>query len=364
VAIIGGGLVGMLTAYFLAKQGVSVTIFDKSELAQESSWAGGGILSPLYPWKYPDAVNRLARESQRLYPELIETLIEETDVDPQYWRCGMNILASDVSKEGYAWLRKNDVKYSQTIGEWNRENPAPYLYLPNIAQVRNPRFAKTMKAALAYLGVTTLPNTAVLDIAKMPNGLFKLETKKQSLLAERVVVCAGAWTRKVLCHVSGKISHTDSHNVDIKPVRGQMLLYDTPPGSLSSMILAKGKYIIPRRDGKVLVGSTMEDVGFCKDTTMDAKQSIKAFVAEHCATLSQYPIVSHWSGLRPGSPSGVPYIGEHPSISGLFVNSGHFRNGVILAPASANLMSSILCGNSYPIDSKDYSLAEELVATA
>ncbi len=121
-----------------------------------------------------------------------------------------------------------------------------------------------------------------------------------------------------------------------------MLLFKAEPGFLSHILLAKGHYVIPRRDGRILVGSTMEDVGFDKSTTHQAMLNLRHFIHEYIPGLLNFPLERQWAGLRPGSPNGIPVIAPHPEIKDLYINAGHFRNGVVLAPASAKLLTDII----------------------
>jgi len=357
IAIVGGGLIGMLTAYALVKSGADVAVIEKSASALESSWAGGGILSPLYPWRYPDAVNELAFKSQHMYASLVDDIQRESGIDPQYRQCGMSILADDMDEAAYHWLRDHKITYTDSAPDWNRVESRRYVYLPQIAQIRNPRFIKSLMVALEKRGVEFSFNNTVSAFEKSENGEFLLSTAKGQWQAKRIIICAGAWTAKLLGNIVPTIASEVAPEMEINPVRGQMLLYLAPETLISSIILSKGKYIIPRKDGRVLVGSTMENAGFNKATTGEAKFELKAFVEDICPVLSQYPIEQHWSGLRPGSPDGTPFIGEHPQISGLYINSGHFRNGVVMAPASAQLMCDLIQGNRTSVDPEAYALA-------
>lgn len=348
IAIIGGGLIGMLTAYELAKSGAKVTVIEKAASASESSWAGGGILSPLYPWRYPDAVNALSFTSQRLYPSLVDSIHHISGIDPEYYPCGMHVLSDDLDSKAYQWLTEHDVAYSNSEPGWNQDPDRNYIFLPQVAQIRNPRFIKSLQLALEKSGVVFSFNNSVSDIENDNKGGFSVSTEKGQWSAEKIVVCAGAWTSQLLDEFLPAM--------DINPVRGQMLLYKATPSLIPSIILAKGKYIIPRRDGHVLAGSTMENVGFNKAITEDGLAELTAFVADVCPALLKYPIQKHWSGLRPGSPDGTPFIGEHPRIPGLFINSGHFRNGVVMAPASALLMSDLIQGNQSDISPALYAI--------
>jgi glycine oxidase len=135
-----------------------------------------------------------------------------------------------------------------------------------------------------------------------------------------------------------------------------MLLFKTEPGVIRRIVLEENRYVIPRRDGHVLFGSTLEEVGFDKSTTESARNELHALAIKRFPALENYPVVKHWAGLRPGSPSGIPYIATHPSLEGLYINAGHFRNGVVLGPASARLMTNIVAGTIPIVPQEPYSL--------
>ena len=142
----------------------------------------------------------------------------------------------------------------------------------------------------------------------------------------------------------------------MQPVRGQMLLFGAEPGIISRIVLDRGHYVIPRRDGNVLMGSTLEYTGFHKETTDEALAELSAIAVNRFPVLKDYPITRQWAGLRPGSPQGVPYIGPFPGIEGLYVNSGHFRNGVVLSPASARLLADLVLDRPPIVPPEPYGL--------
>ena len=355
IAIVGGGLLGMISAYYLAESGLKIALFDKSQLASESSWAGGGILTPLYPWRYDDAINDLAFRSQKLYPSLTADLREISGIDPQYCNSGMLISAEDIDQAACKWLEQNRVNYftASTKDCRNLIIDDDYFLLPDICQVRNPCLASSLKSALQHKSVTFYEHCPVNEINPISSDHVVLKTEQGEFHVTKAIVSAGAW--------SGNILNQLGISVPVKPVRGQMLLFKASAELLPSIILAEGKYIIPRLDGHVLVGSTMEDVGFNKSTTQQAFDSLMEFVKLRCPSLAKTPVVKHWSGLRPASPKGIPFIFQHPEHSALFVNSGHFRNGVVLAPASAELVRDLILGSQPMLNSKAYAY-ERLVS--
>jgi glycine oxidase len=135
-----------------------------------------------------------------------------------------------------------------------------------------------------------------------------------------------------------------------------MLLFKTAPGLIKRIVLEENRYVIPRQDGHVLFGSTLEEAGFDKSTTEAARKELHQLATERFPALQNYPVVKHWAGLRPGSPSGIPYIAAHPFLEGLYINTGHFRNGVVLGPASAKLMANLVTGTNPILPQEPYSL--------
>jgi len=174
-------------------------------------------------------------------------------------------------------------------------------------------------------------------------------TSAGEIRASYVVVAAGAWSADVLREY-GVVA-------DVVPVRGQMLLVRGDAGLLSQILLYEGHYLIPRRDGHILIGSTIEHVGFDKSTTTEAAEILRQSAYEMLPELGKYPVVMQWAGLRPGTLDGVPYIGEVPGAAGLYVNTGHFRNGVTLAPASVRLLVDLMTERSPIVDPVPYAAA-------
>jgi glycine oxidase len=354
--IIGGGLIGLLTARNLSMQGAQVTLLERGELGQESSWAGGGILSPLYPWKYPEPVNVLAGWSQGHYPILAQELLDDTGLDPEYIRSGLLILDADQREPAQAWSPPS----AQTIelveaSEIRRLEPAlgqehpAGVWMPDVAQIRNPLLVAALKRDLAARGVHVAENTEVTHLLTKRERIQGVRTEYSEIMADQVIVACGAWSATLLKDLG--------YELPVMPVRGQMILFKTRPGQLQRIVLKEGHYIIPRRDGHVLVGSTMEEVGFDKTVTAEARDDLAEIARDLVPLLADAPLERHWAGLRPGSPTGVPFIGAHPKVEGLYINAGHFRNGVVMAPASARLLVDLITGRPAAVDPSPYALA-------
>ncbi|MHB1241355.1 MAG: glycine oxidase ThiO [Gammaproteobacteria bacterium] len=352
--VIGGGLMGLLTALELRDAGLSVTLLERGAAGREASWAGGGILSPLYPWRQPDAITRLSSWSQRAYPHLAETVVERGDVDPEWTRSGLLTLGAEDHDTARDWAARGGTCLEHTDARAVTElvpglgDPGPGLWLPEVAQIRNPRLARGLRATLLAAGVTLIEDCAVHEVQARGRKVAGVVTARGKFPAGRVVVAAGAWSAGLLAPLGFPLA--------VEPVRGQMILFRAAPGLVSPIVLRRGHYIIPRRDGRILAGSTLEHAGFDKATTPEAERTLHAAALALLPALAEVPVERHWAGLRPGSPAGIPFIGEHPDIQGLYVNSGHYRNGVVLAPASARLLSELILEITPIIDPAPYRL--------
>ena len=344
----------MLTARELARAGLVVGVVERGETGRESTWAGGGILSPLYPWRYPDAVTALASWSQARYAALAEELKAESGIDPEFQQSGLLILDTEEAEQAQRWAanwhHSLELVAAEKITQLEPvlgDVPSRALWMPQVAQMRNPRLARALRKSLENLGVTLFEHTPVKGLVLGETGVHGVLTEERGEInADRVVIAGGAWSALLL--------ETVGMNLPVKPMRGQMILYRAEPGVVQRIVLSRDRYVIPRRDGRILVGSTLEDVGFDKATTRAAMQELEAEALRLIPALAKYQIEHHWAGLRPGSPRGIPYILQHPRIAGLYINTGHFRNGVVLAPASTRLLADILLQRAPILDPAPY----------
>jgi glycine oxidase len=338
--IVGGGVIGCATALELASAGARVTLLDRGRLGGESSWAGAGLLYPLLPWDYREEVTRLTSLGRALYPEWIARLRQLSGVDPQYRESGLLVLPPYDRDRALAWAAAHHdtvAEVSPRLVEPALAQAGKALWLPQVAQVRNPRLLRALREALLALGVTIREAVEVVELQRSARRLTAVGTRDgASLAAGQIIVAAGAWTPAVLGPVGAALP--------VRPVRGQILLYKAERPILRRMLLAEGTYLIPRDDGHILVGSTLEEVGFDKSVTQDAQQALQRRAETMLPQLAALEPVQHWAGLRPGSPDNVPVIARHPEVENLWVASGHFRYGVTMAPASARLLGDLLLG--------------------
>lgn len=354
ILIAGGGVIGLMTARELALAGARVTVLDQRRAGQASSWAGGGILSPLYPWRQDPAITRLVDYSQSVYPQLAAELQSRSGVDPQWTRSGLLVLDSEID-QATEWARPDaraceSVTRGQIAGLEPALAPAQAdgIWMPEIAQVRNPRLVKALAGALPDLGIRLEENRPVTGLMIEGGCIKGVRTAQGDLAADAVIIAAGAWSGQDL---DGLVPAPG-----VRPVRGQMILFRAAANLLRHITLRQDRYLIPRRDGRILAGSTLEHADFDTSTTGDALRELRGFATDLVPALADVPVEHHWAGLRPGNERVVPFIAAHPEVDGLYVNTGHYRNGLILAPASARLMADLVLDREPVVDPEPYGL--------
>ncbi|WP_231703371.1 glycine oxidase ThiO [Halopseudomonas pelagia] len=357
VIVVGGGVIGCLSALCLLEKGFAVRLIERRRTGQEASWAGGGIVSPLYPWRYSQPVSALADWSQGFYPQLGEALAQATGIDPEVSPCGLLWLDHAEQEDALLWAAEHKKPLGPVDNAFIYQQ-VPHLaqgfqqalWQPQVANVRNPRLMTALRTRLLqHSNFSLLEDTPVTGLLLSSGKVQGVRAGSQTYQADSVVLAAGAWSGDWLAELG--------LGLPVKPVKGQMILYKTAPGWLPSMVLFDGRYAIPRRDGHVLFGSTLEHAGFDKHTTLEALESLKASAIALLPALADQQPVAQWAGLRPGSPEGVPFIGPVPGYDGLWLNTGHYRNGLVLAPASCRLLADLMSGAPAIIDPRPYAPA-------
>ncbi|MGM0516719.1 MAG: NAD(P)/FAD-dependent oxidoreductase [Pseudomonadota bacterium] len=347
ILVVGAGVAGLTSALALRREGAQVTVIDQGPPGREASWAGGGILCPLYAWRYPDPVLELATLGMRRYPDLIESLRAETD--PERFVSGMRILDPTSEGEGVAEIGRQLTRFG-IRHEWHGRPGAngPAISLPDVANVRNPRLLRALLETAAAEGIEVRGNLPCDEVIVEGGRVTAVATPNGPIRAGAVVIAAGAWSRHLI---------PDAGPESIFPVRGQMLRLapDAAPG-LPGILMERGTYLIPRLDGAVIVGSTVEHAGFDKSVIPSAQKALHRHAIEMHPPLAEAEVTHRWAGLRPGSADEVPILGAHPHIRGLWANTGGYRNGLAMAPATAAVLADLVAGREPPVDPVPYRL--------
>lgn len=363
ILIIGGGIIGLMSALELSQAGCQVTILDQQDLGQAASWAGGGILSTMYPWRYHPAVNALARHGKALYQQWQPVLQANTGLDMQIHHCGMLILDPTEIATGLGWaqLDHDPQQHAQHLDQTALQQLSPQLnssfkegvWFPQLANVRNPRLLQSLIAFLSKQpNVQLVPHTQAELVVDEQRIRAVKDQHGKLWQADAYVLAGGAW--------SGLLSQQLDWQLPVKPIQGQMILFKTPANWLSSMVMYKGNYLLPRQDGHIVCGSSMNDVGFDTSVNPAIYRDLQQFAYDTLPALKDMPIVKAWAGLRPSSPQGIPYIGKAEEFDNLWLNTGHFRNGLVMAPASARMLRELILAQPLSIDATAYQVSARL----
>jgi glycine oxidase len=348
ILVIGGGVIGLTAAYFLAREGVRVAVVDKGDFGQEASWAGAGILPPGDPSHARTPFDQLRAHSAALFPSLSAELRERTGIDNGYLRCGgLEIAGAADDAADEEWRGEGvafevlDRKALQAFEPAVAPAFKTAYHLPDLAQLRNPRHLKALLAGCAALGVVLRPGCPVHGLEVRGERVTAAHTAQGRIEVGRYLMAAGAWTAALLERVGWQPG--------IRPVRGQIALLNTGTPRFRRVLMYGPRYLVPRPDGRVLVGSTEEDAGFDKRTTAGAIGDLLAFAFSLVPELASAHLERTWAGLRPGSPDGLPFLGRVPGFDNLDIAAGHFRAGIQLSPATGLVLKELLLGQQLTV---------------
>lgn len=354
VLIIGGGAIGLAIARELDRKGIGrITIIDRGRVGREASLAAAGMLAPQAETDRADDFFHLCDESNRLYPEFAEQLLEETGVDIELDRSGTLYLAfteNDVKeiRRRFDWQRAAGLPVEHlTAPELRRAEPfispdvREGLFFPNDHQIENRRLLTALEKYAELHRIRIVENTKVTALSVKNGRITGAETAAgQKFSADRVIVAAGAWTSLI------KTGEDLLARLQIKPIRGQMMSFQTAKRLFSRVIYSPRGYIVPRRLGRILAGATAEDVGFDKDVTRSGIDFIRRNALEIAPNLSNLEPTEQWAGLRPfGALDGLPVLGAVPEVEHLFIAAAHYRNGILLTPLTAKILADKIAEN-------------------
>lgn len=352
VLIVGGGVIGLSIARELHRRGVDrIAIVEKGRCGEESSWAAAGMLGPQAETDEPGDMLELCVESRNAYPDYAASLFDETCVDIELDRRGTLYLAFDDKGaerliERVLWQTTAGLNASMlTATEARRAEPfiSPDVVgaalFPDDWQVDNRKLCKALRRYADLNGVSIIENTDVSELIFENGKIVGAKSSIGEIRSDKTVLAAGAWTPLV------KIG-SFSVPVRMTPVRGQMIMYRTAKRLFEHVIYGPYGYMVPRQDGRILVGATSEDVGYVKENTDDAILDLTCSAEIMAPQLSGLTIVDKWSGLRPRSADGFPVLGELGGLSGLYFATGHYRNGILLAPITGEIIADAITNST------------------
>jgi glycine oxidase len=362
VAIIGGGVIGLAIARALALRGVrDVLLIERNSLGAESSSAAAGMLAPQAEANRAHEFFYLTCESRDLYPGFAAALLEETGIDIELETTGTLYLAftqhdAEELEKRYEWQKQAGLAVESLSGEAARklepsicEDVRACLRFPLDTQVENRRLISALASANERLGVCMETGTAVVSLKIVRGRVAGIETSRGFVAAESVVIAGGAWSSLL------GASDIALPNLRIKPVRGQMLCFEAKPQIARHVIYSPRGYVVPRRDGRLLAGSTTEHAGFEKHVTAAGVQSILSAALEISPRIASLPMTDSWAGLRPRAADTLPVLGPCAEIEGVFYATGHYRNGILLAPITGELIARAIVDKVFPATLKIFS---------
>lgn len=325
VIIAGAGIIGVSLALELRERGLTVLMLDRAEPGGEASSAAAGMLAAADP-ETPPALRPMAFESARMFSEFVRKLETVGKMQVDFRRVGTIAILPDAPAE-YCSLSADELQRLEP----SLKNMGQSAFFVQEDSVDPFLLMQAALAAARNLGVEIRGHAAVKDIRPRGNTVEVL-TLADTLTARCAVDCRGAWS-----------------GAPVKPRKGQMLYVQPRAGVLKHVLRAPDVYLVPRRSGKVLIGATVEDVGYDKSVDPATIHSLLSAAAKYLPELASAPITQSWAGLRPGTPDDLPMIGP-TETPGVFLASGHFRNGILLAPITAKIMADLVEGRPSPLN--------------
>lgn len=351
VVVVGGGVMGCACAWELARAGARVVVLERSVPGAEASSAAAGILGAQVEAHADGPLAALGRESRRLYPAFVRGLARSTGIDVEYRESGVLKVARTPAKASAlarsvawqkprpravdrAWLRRHEPSLSLDLG-------GGVLFLGD-ARVDPRLLLRALHIAASNAGVTFRSGAYVRSVVREDGRATGVLLDDGSMVrGTHVLVAAGSWTSLV-----GGVGLSEG---SVQPVRGQIVELETPEPVLGRVVFGPKTYLVPRDDGRVLVGSTMEFVGYRREVTAGAVRDLLAAALALCPVLEGATLRSTWSSFRPYTPDELPLIGRG-DVEGLLLATGHHRNGILLAPVTAAMIASLVLVKRAPVD--------------
>jgi glycine oxidase len=360
--VIGAGIIGSSVAWRLASEGAAVTMLERGRAGHEASWAAAGMIAPQAEAQGPGPFFDLCIRAREAFVATVERLRAESGIDPEYDDAGILYVAFDGAEraeleERARWQKAAGGEVYELSGEEARRlepglsSEVIYAtHLPRDRRTDNRQLTRAFAAAAIAKGATLNEGVRVEQIVARGDRAAAVRlTEGVELPADVIINAAGAW--------AGEIRGLEIDCVATYPVRGQMLCFEGLKPLQGPSIFSLHGYIVPRRDGRLIVGSTMEEAGYDKRVTLAGVEKIARGAMKMMPTLSEQPWREAWAGLRPATRDFLPVIGPSPSLPNVFYATGHFRSGILLSALTGELIADLVAGREPAIDLKAFTPA-------
>ncbi len=352
ILIIGGGIIGLTLARKLHKKGFGkITIIERGNVGRESSYAAAGMLAPQAETDKIDPFFRFCVDSHKLYANFARELFEETGVDIQLDKSGTLYLAFDEAdareiRRRFDWQTKAKLEVEHLTAKEIRKAEAfvspdvrEGLFFPNDWQVENRKLLDALQIYAEINDIEIIEQTEIENLLIENGKIEAAQSKNKIFRAETVILATGAWTSLI------KSGENVLASLDVKPIRGQIFSFRTAKRLFERVIYSPRGYIVPRADGRIIAGATVEDAGFDKNVTTSGIEFVRENAFEIAPSLVNLKISESWAGLRPFAKDGLPILGEFPGIENLYIAAAHYRNGILLAPITAEILANKIAEN-------------------
>jgi len=358
--VVGGGVIGCTIAWRLAQQGLKVRLFERGKVGGEASRAAAGMLSPQAESQSKGPFFDLCLKSRLMYREFADELSDVSGIDVEYNDSGtlFVVLSGEDDEETTRWaawqteaglpLQPFSEDDLRRIEPAVTESAIRAIFLPEEHQVENRRLMDSLKIAIKLAGVDLIEDAEVTSLATAQDRVTGVVSAGKRFDAGSVIVAAGTWSSRLLEPLG--------LNVKVIPARGQMIAVKGDGCPITRVVHSSSVYVVPRRDGRILIGATVEYTGFKKEVTVSAINHLLKAGLELVPSLGQFAVVETWSGLRPDTIDHLPIIGPS-GIDNLILATGHFRNGILLAPVTAELVADTVVQGRVSDDLKPFGIS-------
>lgn len=358
VIIVGGGVIGSSIAYELSLRGISSLVLERDEIASEASSAAAGMLAAQAEFIEEAPLFELALKSRAMFPLLVEKLKEHTGMDIGYVNQGILRIAKNekdvlryqeqAKHHHYLGLSADWLTKKQTLELEPLLTPSVEgaLFIEDDAQVISSQLTVAYAKAAVTLGAQVHKYSEVQELLYDHGKIRGVRVQNENIFCEKVVIASSIWSTRLLQSIG--------YNLPLISVKGECIAVRHTHSMIRRTIYSDGCYLVPKANGELIVGATVKPRVMNKSVTLGGLSSLIQAAEQLVPSIRESEMITAWSGLRPITPTGLPYIGEHPEIGGLFIATGHYRNGILLSPVTGVMIADLIEGNKLEDDISDF----------